>query len=307
MLFRSLWRACSTPWGLPPPATPPRPIPLPAWLSRRPRLVLGGRRSLQPGLSIHHQPSLETLPLPPLVTPVPEPTSQTPTTERAVPTGCAPALQVIAMHGWSGEASHWTPWCEAFAARGWSWQSGERGYGGARALSPSWQDGGRRVVIAHSMGPHLLPSAVLAAAEAVVLLASFGRFVPPGAPGRRLRSALDQMARQLDAPASARAMLHTFLREAAAPESAELLPPGPADGPLGEIQRQRLRRDLELLGRTTGLPDGFPDAIPVLVVEAAQDRIVVPEARQLLRRDLETQRNLMAWLTLRREIGRAHV
>jgi pimeloyl-[acyl-carrier protein] methyl ester esterase len=205
---------------------------------------------------------------------------------------------VIAMHGWSGEASHWNPWCDAFACRGWRWQSGERGYGAARALTPRWQDGGRRVVIAHSMGPHLLPAAVLADADAVVLLASFGRFVPPGAPGRRLRSALQQMAHQLATPDDARVMLHSFLREAAAPESAELLPPGPADGPLGTLQRQRLRHDLELLGRTSGLPEGFPDGIPVLVVEAAQDRIVVPEARQLLRRDLETRRHPLRWLTL---------
>lgn len=202
------------------------------------------------------------------------------------------------MHGWSGEASHWTPWSEAFATQGWSWQSGERGYGEASALSPHWQEQGRRVVIAHSMGPHLLASDVLAAAEVVVLLASFGRFVPPGPPGRRLRSALEQMARQLEAPATARTMLQTFLREAAAPESAELLPPGPAEGPLGELQRQRLRHDLELLGRTTGLPAGFPDGVPVLVVEAAQDRIVLPEARQLLRCDLESQGNPTRWLTL---------
>lgn len=202
------------------------------------------------------------------------------------------------MHGWSGEASHWTPWCDAFAGRGWRWQSGERGYGAANALTPRWQDGGRRVVIAHSMGPHLLPAEVLADADAVVLLASFGRFVPPGAPGRRLRSALQQMARQLASPDAARAMLRSFLREAAAPESTELLLPGPADGPLGTLQRQRLRQDLELLGRTEGLPAGFPDGIPVLVVEAAQDRIVVPEARALLRRDLETRRHPLQWLTL---------
>lgn len=202
------------------------------------------------------------------------------------------------MHGWSGEASHWTPWRDAFAARGWSWQSGERGYGEANAVSPRWQDGGRHIVIAHSLGPHLVPGEVLAAADAVVLLASFGRFVPSGAPGRRLRSALEQMARQLETPSAARAMLHTFLRTAAAPESADLLPPGPADGPLGEIQRQRLRHDLELLGRTSGLPAAFPQGIPVLVVEAAQDQIVVPEARQLLRADLERRRTRTHWLTL---------
>lgn len=202
------------------------------------------------------------------------------------------------MHGWSGEASHWTPWCEAFASRGWSWQSGERGYGEATPHQPGWRSEGRRVLIAHSMGPHLLPTPVLAQADAVVLLASFGRFVPPGLAGRRLRQALDGMAAQLHEPETARAMLRTFLQQAAAPESAELLPPGPAEGPLTEPQRQRLRHDLELLGRTAGLPEGFPPNIPVLVVEAAQDRIVVPEARQLLRHDLEAQRCRTHWLTL---------
>jgi len=227
-----------------------------------------------------------------------EPVSPPPGTDRAGSADGVPALQVIAMHGWSGQASHWTPWCDAFAARGWSWQSGERGYGAASVVSPHWRDGGRRVVIAHSLGPHLVTGEVLAAAEAVVLLASFGRFVPPGDAGRRLRSALAQMARQLESPASARTMLHHFLCNAAAPESADRLPAGPADGPLGEIQRQRLRRDLELLGRTTGLPDSFPQGIPVLVVEAAQDQIVVPAARQLLRADLETRGNRTQWLTL---------
>lgn len=202
------------------------------------------------------------------------------------------------MHGWSGEARHWDPWRNAAARVGWIWQSGEQGYGEAEPWLPDWQSDGRRVLIAHSMGPHLVPEAVLAAADAVVLLASFGRFVPPGPSGRRLRTALAAMAAQLQDPEAARAMLQRFLQEAAAPESAELLPHGPADGPLGERQRQRLRHDLELLGQTAGLPSGFPPDIPVLVVEAAQDRIVLPEARQLLRRDLETQRSRTDWLTL---------
>lgn len=202
------------------------------------------------------------------------------------------------MHGWSGEARHWEPWRTAFAAAGWSWQSGERGYSAAEPHQPIWRDGGRRVVIAHSMGPHLLPAGVLAEADALVLLASFGRFVPPGAAGRRLRQALAGMATQLQDPGTARTMLRSFMAQAAAPEDPGQLPPGPADGPLGSLQRQRLRHDLELLGRTAGLPDGFPGGVPVLVVEAAEDRIVVPEARQLLRRDLEVQGNASDWLTL---------
>lgn len=209
-----------------------------------------------------------------------------------------PALQVIAMHGWSGEARHWDPWRDAFASRGWSWQSGERGYGTATPRQPQWQPDGLRVVIAHSMGPHLLPGEVLSGADAVVLLASFGRFVPEGPPGRRLRAALASMAAQLHSPDAARTMLRTFLREAAAPEPPDLLPSGPADGPLGASQRLRLQEDLERLGRTDGLPKGFPGNIPTLVVEATADRIVVPEVRQLLRLALAERRNATEWLPL---------
>lgn len=200
-----------------------------------------------------------------------------------------PALQVIAMHGWAGDGSHWQPWQEAFGARGWHWQSGERGYGERAPAQPDWQGGGRRVVIAHSMGAHLLNALqpqVLASAEAVVLLASFARFVPPGSEGRAVRAALEGMGAALADPTSARAMLRRFLNEAAAPDPVEAMAPGPADGPLTAEGLERLRRDLELLGQTHGLPEAFPKGVPVLIVEAGADRIVAPPVRVLLREAL---------------------
>ncbi|MEB3193726.1 MAG: alpha/beta fold hydrolase [Cyanobacteriota bacterium] len=200
-----------------------------------------------------------------------------------------PALQVIAMHGWAGDGSHWQPWQEAFSARGWRWQSGERGYGERAPAQPDWQGGDRRVVIAHSMGAHLLNALqpqVLASAEAVVLLASFGRFVPPGSEGRAVRAALDGMGAALADPTSARAMLRRFLSEAAAPDPVEAMAPGPVDGPLTAEGLERLRADLELLGQTDGLPEAFPKNVPVLIVEAGADRIVGPTARGLLREAL---------------------
>ncbi|MFN9621044.1 MAG: alpha/beta hydrolase [Synechococcaceae cyanobacterium] len=211
-----------------------------------------------------------------------------------------PPLQLIAMHGWGGNAANWTPWRLAWAERPWRWHFGERGYGGGSTRTPSWGPDGRRVVLAHSLGPHLLPREVLAAAEAVVLLASFGRFVPPGRGGRRLQVALDGMAAALaDAPdestasARAQAMLRAFLARAAAPDPVALLPSGPADQPVGPLGRLRLRQDLARLVGSTGLPTGWPLGVPVLLVEAGADGIVDPEAQALLRLSLPQAERLV--------------
>ena len=197
-----------------------------------------------------------------------------------------PTPQVIAMHGWAGDSRQWSPLAAQLEERGWHWHSGERGYGASPPHQPRWRAEGRKVVIAHSLGPHLLPAEVFAEADAVVLLASFGRFVPPGATGRRLRAALAGMAAALHDADAARAMLHRFLSEAVAPDPIEALAPGPAEGPLAAPQLERLRHDLELLEHTEGLPAACPKGVPVLIVEAGEDRIVAPEARALLREAL---------------------
>ena len=202
-------------------------------------------------------------------------------------------LQVIAMHGWAGTAAGWEPWRAEAKARGWLWRSGERGYGAAPPALPAWEPAGLRVLITHSMGLHLLPPELLAAAERVVLLAGFGRFVPPGAEGRRLRTALAAMAAQLaegaeeaETAGRVQALLRNFLARAAEPDPANLMPTGPADQPVGPSARERLRHDLALLAATTGLPTSFPTTVPVLLVEAGADQIVAPAARQLLRQEL---------------------
>ena len=192
-------------------------------------------------------------------------------------------MQLIAMHGWAGDARGWGPFQAAWERRGWHGQCGDRGYGPRPPKTVAWLDSaGPRVVIAHSFGPHLLPSHVLKQADAVVLLASFGRFVPEGRSGRQLRHALTAMADQLRGP-DAETMLQAFLERAAAPQSTSLLPPGIPTEPLGQSGRQRLGEDLERLANTAGLPAGFPTDARVLIVEGGEDQIVVPEARQLLR------------------------
>jgi pimeloyl-ACP methyl ester carboxylesterase len=74
-------------------------------------------------------------------------------------------------------------------------------------------------------------------------------------------------------------------------------PPGPAAQPIGAAGRDRLRCDLELLGRLTALPASFPRQVPVLLLEAADDPIVHPAARDRLRQELpQAQVKLLAGL-----------
>jgi len=202
-------------------------------------------------------------------------------------------MQLIAMHGWAGDAQGWEPFQSAWSARGWTWQCGERGYGGQAPRPVAWQSGqGLKLVIAHSLGPHLLPASVLAQADAVLLLASFGRFVPEGPGGRRLRSAVAAMASQLAGP-EANTMLQTFMERAAAPQPASLLLPGIAAAPIAASGRQRLAEDLNLLAATAGLPPGFPLQARVLIVEGGEDQIVNPQARHQLRNLLPAADNLV--------------
>ena len=142
-------------------------------------------------------------------------------------------MQLIAMHGWAGDSHGWAPWRQACQARDWSWQSGDRGYGYLDQVEPHWNEAPpsasqRRVVIAHSMGVHLLPAEVLSQADAVVLLASFCRFIPEGKAGRRLGLAIEAMAGQLRSNRG-ETMLADFLARAAAPADPALMSPTPSE------------------------------------------------------------------------------
>lgn len=194
-------------------------------------------------------------------------------------------VQVIAMHGWAGDSRGWEPFAAAAAARGWRWTMPDRGYGPEPARAAHWEPrASRRVVIGHSLGPHLLAPELLAEANAVVLLASFGRFIPDGREGRRLQAALAAMAEALQSP-HAETMLRAFLAEAAAPEPVSALPCTIVDGPLSAAGRSRLLADLALLESCRRLPQALNPHLPCLIVEAGDDRIVVPEAQEGLRQE----------------------
>ena len=199
--------------------------------------------------------------------------------------------QVIAMHGWSGDSRAWAPWQRHFQRHGWQWQSGERGYGSRPPSQPNWipdtdpPHQQRRVIIGHSLGPHLIGPTVLTKASDVVLLASFSRFVPEGREGRSTTTALNGMGRCIGT-ANEAAMLNTFVQRAAAPAHASCLPASPVSDGLSAAGRRRLQTDLNLLTTTTNLPAGLPENSKVLVVNAEADSIVVATAQQQLISDL---------------------
>ena len=198
--------------------------------------------------------------------------------------------QVIAAHGWAGDASIWRTWQRDFEAQGWQWQSAERGYGGLPCLLPSWSgQARRRLVICHSLGLHLLTPSTLSAAQAIVILGGFTAFVPPGASGRPQARALRGMADRLGTPEE-EAMLRKFLDRCASPLQAKALPPHPLLFKLGESGRQRLRNDLNLLRNCADLPEGWPKLARTLVVQGEQDAIVCPESQNLLLTALRNQR-----------------
>jgi len=198
------------------------------------------------------------------------------------------ATEVIAVHGWAGDSRAWAPWAAQAERRGWRFRCCERGYGQLPPAQPHWDPAStRRIVLAHSLGPHLLPEATWREATAAVLLTSFAAFVPPGREGRAIAAALRSMAAQLEAGEEATtAMLGQFQARAADPFPPSLLPGGPLEQGIGREGRQRLLDDLRLLARSSALPAGLPPRIPVLLVEARDDRIVCEASRELLRQAL---------------------
>ena len=96
-------------------------------------------------------------------------------------------------------------------------------------------------------------------------------------------------------------MLERFLDKAASPHARSALPPAPLLQGLTSLGRQRLQQDLELLARCQSLPTGWPEAVPVLVVQGEQDAVVHAASAQQLIDDLGAQP-----LTLHRDPNWGH-
>ncbi len=201
--------------------------------------------------------------------------------------------EIIAFHGWGGDSNTWTEWANYFQGNGWAWKSFEKGYGKLQPISPSWSTLNksklihRRVLIGYSLGPHLISKDLFEKATDIILLCSFSRFIGNGRQGRKVKSALKGMSECFGTKRE-KNMLFSFLKNASQPNSIKDFPTSPISKSLSETGRDKLKADLELIGSTNGLPQGFPTKANVLVIQAQQDAIVTPIAQETLIEDLKT-------------------
>ena len=197
--------------------------------------------------------------------------------------------QIFAVHGWAGHAEQWTYWRRLMEQRQWSVQVMERGYGNNAPTRPSWTNkAGPRVVIAHSLGLHVLPSPLLQEATALVLLGCFTAFVPEGRNGRSTQAGLTGMRAALGSEGEG-PMLERFFQRAIQPLSPGACPPSPLLKGLSSEGRQRLDDDLVLLETCRTLPRGWPSQARVLVIQGEQDAVMHPSSHQQLLDQLGSQ------------------
>ncbi|WP_320663814.1 alpha/beta hydrolase [Prochlorococcus sp. MIT 1223] len=199
--------------------------------------------------------------------------------------------EIIAMHGWGGDCRTWDTWRKSFMENQWLWTSLNRGYGDIQAQTSNWHNSKinetttKRVLICHSLGLHLINRSVLEDATHIVLISSFGRFLPEGNESRSIKIALKGMQQALGS-SSEKEMLINFLKKACNLSQVNILPEGPIKDGLSNNGRKQLQDDLNLLIKTSGLPENFPIHARVLTVYGDEDQIVHPQSKTSLRIEL---------------------
>lgn len=177
--------------------------------------------------------------------------------------GATPELALLCQHGWAFAWSCWRGW-ESLRSPPATVAYGCRGYFQAAGREPFLGEGVRKVIVAHSLGAHLLAAELLAEADLLVLIGGFRHFHGDEArDGVLSRRHLQRMGRRLaEEPA---ALVADFYRDCQAP----FLPPAAA-----EINVARLAADLRLLDGSE-LDLALLAALPrVLLLHGRQDRIV---------------------------------
>ena len=177
-------------------------------------------------------------------------------------------VDVVAQHGWGFGAWCWDRWRDVLPAN-FALHCPDRGYFGpavAVAVRP-------RIVVAHSLGLHLLPPQLCAAAELIVVISGFRSFHSECArQARRSRRTVEQMLARLEREPAA--LLADFYARCGVSSEGHWPESIDADG---------LRRDLQLLQESVLELAAIPAAAQILILHGSRDRVVPVERAEELR------------------------
>ena len=177
-------------------------------------------------------------------------------------------VDVVAQHGWGFGAWCWDRW-RAVLPADFVLHCPDRGYFGpavAVAARP-------RIVLAHSLGLHLLSPQLWVTAELIVVISGFRSFHSPcDRQARRSRRTVEQMLARLEREPAA--LLADFYARCGAPSDNRWS---------GAIDADSLRRDLQLLQESVLELAAIPAAAQVLILHGNRDRVVPVERAEELR------------------------
>ena len=177
-------------------------------------------------------------------------------------------VDVVAQHGWGFGAWCWDRWREVLPA-GFALHCPDQGYFGP-AVEVAVQP---RIVLAHSLGLHLLSPQLCATAELIVVMSGFRSFHSACARQvRRSRRTVEQMLARLEREPAA--LLADFYSRCGTPSEGHWPEVVDADG---------LRRDLQLLQESVLELSAIPAAARVLILHGSRDRVVPVERAEELR------------------------
>ena len=177
-------------------------------------------------------------------------------------------VDVVAQHGWGFGAWCWDRWRDVLPAN-FALHCPDRGYFGSAVEVEARP----RIVLAHSLGLHLLSPQLCAAAELIVVMSGFRSFHSPCArQARRSRRTVEQMLARLEREPAA--LLADFYARCGVPLDSRWT---------GIIDADGLRRDLQLLQESVLELSAMPTAAQVLILHGSRDRVVPVERAEELR------------------------
>ena len=184
-------------------------------------------------------------------------------------------VDVVAQHGWGFGAWCWDRWRDVLPD-GFALHCPDRGYFGPAVVVEVRP----RIVLAHSLGLHLLSPQLCEAAELIVIISGFRSFHSASArQARRSRRTVEQMLMRLEREPAA--LLADFYGRCGVPsdnDSTELVEVRWPES----IDVGSLRRDLQLLQENVLELATIPAAARVLILHGSRDRVVPVERAEEL-------------------------